>query len=252
MTAGTMLESSENQTSPLFEVDVSHLKGALPSDSKGCLELMAHFHYGIGCFNSLAFWTLGRIVMERRARDPELIRELCDTFNYKKRTVDYALQFYKRFAEPEDIVELSIKGTTWTGFKNLSGIKDDAARKLLVEAVKKGETSVDDVNRGNTVEMTSDDSIDDEVETPEKDPTPTREPDALGKELLAFWRKACRLSSKYRETISEHLLDLQSWDDVLRDDPDLDVDIVSKVEEMKKDLKKELTLIRHELGQVEA
>lgn len=234
----------------LFEVDVSPLKAALPPDSRGCRELMARFHYGIGCFNSLAFWMLGRIVMERRARDPELIRELCETFNYKKRTVDYALQFYKRFGEPEDIVALSIKGTTWTGFKNLSGIKDDAARKYLVEAVKKGDASVDDVNRGSAAEMATGDA--DDAAAPDSQPARarTKREDAVGKDLLAFWRKACRMSSKFREAISEHLLDMQSWDDVLNDDPDLDVDVVSKVEEMKKDLKKELTLIRHELGQV--
>lgn len=227
---------------PVFTMDVEPLKQALPSDEKGCLDIMHKFSTGIGCFNTLAYWTLGRIALEKRTAHPEIVERIKEEFRFKTRTIEYAVQLFKRFPEPELVFNLAKLGVSWTGFKNLSAIQDNTERKQLVEKIINEEVPPEEVNRSEQNNETG--PVDTETTEGEQGP---KDPQ---KELIAFYRKLAKKMTKFREELAEAVMDLPSMEDTLDNDDTLECDTVDRINGFRKEMVKERTLINHNMAEI--
>lgn len=122
---------------PIESMDLpDYIIDKVPEDREEAIKLAISGVLDTFKYSALRYWNTGRIMDALFERGEEgIFEEITQLTTLELRTLKYMLAFFRHFPKAHEVILLTGKGVTWTQFKELSALKQDASREQLVRAI---------------------------------------------------------------------------------------------------------------------
>ena len=114
----------------------------VPDDVTDCLRMISVEHLAGIAHGALRFWNVGRVLatlIDRGEQANPLLDAAATMINRSRRTVQYAVDVFRKFPDAKNLLNVSEFGVEWSDFKELARLPSAQSRDLLCRQLTSGE-----------------------------------------------------------------------------------------------------------------